>query len=191
MKRKEMQYLIGGLLVGILVGALVISVNDSLRADLFGGTTVNPHKREDEAVEIDPQAFYLVDFIEAQDWLAMIDPGKDQQIRTDLEVVDGLTSAVDISAYFTEDTENSIEVVLDTFQSALLKAAFNSAKDAHFRTCIAIDRSSETPRLFVYMEVTEEVSGDVLEGWEQLDSPPEGNLLWSTQCYQSKETQGK
>jgi hypothetical protein len=194
MKRKETQYLIGGLLVGMLVGALVISVNDSLREGLFGATS-NPPKREDEAVEIDPQAFYLVDFIEAQDWLAMIDPGKDQQIRADLDVVGELASAVDISAYFTEDTkeatENSIDAVLAAFHSVLLQAAFDNADDVYFRTCIIVDNSSGTRVLYMYVEMPEEVIGDILEGWEQLNNSQEGSLLLSTQCYQPNKQQGK
>jgi hypothetical protein len=183
MKRNEILYLIGGLVTGLIFGAVIIGSSDDLRDDLFG-TVAKPSVDRDNAVEIDAYSYYLVDFTEMQDWLAMIDPDNNETLGDDLTTVNDLASVVDISEFFADDTQQSVENVLSVLHTTLLGKVFENAQNGGLKTCFGLDRASS--RMYMYLEVPNEVSEQIPANWQKLEAPRANDLLWSTQCYQAE-----
>jgi hypothetical protein len=183
MKRNEVLYLSGGLVIGLVLGVAVIGSSNDLREDLFG-TAANPTVDRDNAVEIDAYSYYLVDFTEMQDWLAMVDPDSSDTLGDDLKTVNDLATLVDISEFFTDETQTSVANVLSVVHTTLLQKAFENAQNTGLKTCFGLDRASS--QMYMYLEVPDEVSEQVPTNWQKLEAPRANDLLWSTQCYQAE-----
>jgi len=184
MKTKEMVFMIGGLLVGLVLGAVLIGTSSDLRTGLFG-TAADSGNGNDPNIEFRPGQFYLVEFGEAEDWLSQIEPGIVEELQDDLESVEGLASTSNLGQHF-RDNQDSVDTVLFTLHNTLLKE--EGAEDnslAGFSTCIGIDTDpySTNPGLYLYLEVPPQAGKNIPTNWAKLDGPREQNMLWTTTCF--------
>ncbi len=184
MKAREMLFMIGGLVVGLALGAALIGTSEDLRTGLFG-TAADPGGGTDPNIEFRPGQFYLVDFDEAEDWLQEIEPEVAEELEQDINSVQGLESASDLGQHF-RDNQDSVDTVLFTMHNTLLREEGVSDENlAGFATCIGIDTDpySTQPGLYLYLEIPSSVEGNIPANWQKLDGPRENNMLWSTTCF--------
>jgi|GEM_PF-3113331 len=187
MKRKEIQYLMGGIVIGAIIGMLLILLLEETNNQ---GTVADPNTNETSNIEFVPQAFYLVEYEQAQAWLTSILADDPATLEANWELIAGLIDAEDISSYW-PDANESIELILATIRKQLIAGQNVSAQqNAALSTCIGIDQSPYNitgPGVYVYIEVPTDLVETIPEDWEALDTPKENNLLWTTQCYTSEE----
>src|SRR5690606_24211242 len=65
MRQREMMNLVGGLIVGFIIGALVVGAAD---VDLFGTAADDNNDNNDDVVEVERE-YYLVTIDELEEWL--------------------------------------------------------------------------------------------------------------------------
>lgn len=190
MKPREMVYMFGGLLAGLVIGAVLIGTSEDMRESLFG-TAAEPGSGGGKAVEIDPKQFYLVDLNTAQQWLETVNPDEKGELEEPLSDVAGLTQAggvLDLGQYFVDKRE-SFDTVLLSIQDALLTEAGVDEGTA-LTACIGLDSdpySLTGPGVYVYVGVPKDMTDQVPSDWTQLAGPKEQNMLWSTACYTGEE----
>jgi hypothetical protein len=170
-----------GLIVGVLLGGA--------GGDGLFGTASDPNSgKGDDAIEIDPSKFYLVDFSEAQNWLETIDPDSKEEIEDALNNVQGLVDAEDLSQYVV-DNQTSIEQVLFTLQNALIQQQ-GIQGNQNFTTCIGLDRSPYSlsgPGVYLYVQLPQNNTGNLPQSFQELSGPRESDILWSTACFKGDD----
>ena len=185
MKSREIIFLVGGLVVGILVGAIIIGSSDGLRTDLFG-TAADSGNSTDPGIEFDELNFYEVEFGDAKDWLSSVEPDVSAELEEDLDNVDGLGTTDNLGEYFTS-VQDSVDTVLATIHGSLLDSLdLDEAVRDRARTCIALNNdpySLSGPGVYVYVQVPDDAVETIPADWSSLTGPKEENMLYSTTCY--------
>lgn len=194
MKRREEMYLIGGLLIGFLIGAVLIGTSADLRTSIFG-TAVGDDDTEsnDAAVESSP-LYILLDYNQAQDWLT---GAESIEVTDDLEdnlaKVAELTAAPDFTQYYTDSgalkPESALKNVLSLMHSTLLKELKLDSAEG-FQLCLTLNNdpySLTGPVLYFFVQMPADAKENVPEGWEENSGPLEDSMLWSTQCYAAED----
>lgn len=180
-RSKELYYLLGGGLVGVVIGMLLMAANDDLRQDLFGASASN-NDNTTEGIEIDPRAFYVVEYSQAQAWLASV---QSEDYEAAWSVIGGIASTEQLSDYLPQ-ADSSIQEILAALRQALRgDESLDNAQDAAFKTCLGLDRANDLtgPGLYIYVEVPPGLEDSVPDDWQALDSPKENSLLWSVECF--------
>jgi hypothetical protein len=166
-------------LVGLLVG-LLIGIGGGI-AGLWGTSSTDNGKND--AMEIEPSRFYLVDFQTAQTWLEAQNSSQTEALRADLEAVSALQQATNLAVYL-KDNQESIDKVLALLYQALTTGRVNNPQAV--MACIGVDNdpfSPTGPGLYVYVEVPASATPSVPSNWQALQGPKEDNMLWSKDCY--------
>jgi hypothetical protein len=178
MKPRELQYMIGGLVIGLLVGLLASA------SGLFGTASDN-NDNGGNAVEVDPNRFYLVELSQAQEWLQEVNPELATQLQGDLLSIGeiggpSLATAFDLSRYNPE----AVDRVLLNLHNVLLQEEVVGQGDA-FNTCLGIQQNpyEQTGAVYLYLEVPSNVAGEVPSDWQETSGQQEDGILLSTQCY--------
>lgn len=179
-KPRELQYMIGGLVLGVLVGLLASSTG------LFGTASDNDDDGGNAAVI--SNRFYLVEFEQAKAWLATIDPEIAAQIEKDFDELSSIGGGnigtiFDISKY----NPATADRVLQNLHNVLLKEEV-LGDDADVNTCMGVEQDpyQGTGGVYLYLEVPENLANKVPADWQSTGDKQEDGILWSTQCYKDE-----
>lgn len=213
MKTKELLYIVGGFIFGVVIGVLIatfvgrnnvtepISQEDLVRAvidTLRGGPANAPQTRDVNS------AYFLLPIEEAGSWLETVkDVTFDQEvIAQNIELLaNDITSESKLTLYFTlPDRVTTVNSVLSVVYDALLKTVGVTPQEAvvagaqpSYVVCLGLDNdpySFTGPLLYFYLQIPtakvadlQDAQGNFPTGWERLDGPRENSMLWTAECY--------
>jgi hypothetical protein len=186
MRGREIGYLVIGLIVGLMIGGIAASGNDTLRK-LFGCAGCDPSEAK--------SVYYQVDLESAGQWLldahadAPTPTAIDNDTQVDLaQAIDQIASLPDAPNFRQglRDSQEAIGTVLtEAFRTLggqeTTDNTSQSVQNLPVRACLGLndDPYSESgPALFLYLKVPEEEVPHVPEAWEQLAQPKENDLYW-------------
>lgn len=184
--RREITYLISGLVIGLLVGMVLVGSNEDLRASLFGSAADGSTSR---ANDFRDYAYYLVDLPTAQEWLAERYPDSREEIIATLEAIAKLPSSADFHQAF-RDAEPEVSALLPRVASALGTSAPDGdpTGELGWATCLGLDDNPywSQPTLYFYVTISANQVDqlDVPDSWERLEKPKANALFWQLlACY--------
>lgn len=186
MYRKNILFLIGGLIGGLIIGFAVgaILVDEET-------TTITPPV---ESRDVENRSFFLVSFEDINTWLASTDMEMTDDQLAAMENVQGINDTEALTLYFSDTESEEFDVVNNVLSMVYntLLAETNTEVDSGdapppFLVCLGIlnDPYSTAPGLRVYVEIPVEVTDEMPKEWEenQLEGPMDENPLWSSECY--------
>lgn len=179
LKARDMQFMIGGLVMGLLVGMAASA------AGLFG-TVVEPGNENDTAIEVDPSRFYTVEFNSAADWLNEVDPEASEALASDIQVLNNWDGTIGLEQFQPEN----LETLILAMHQALLDEE-NVSGNQKIQTCIGIDQNPYSltgPGIYLYWELPEDKGSDLPSNWTSATQPREESIYWSAQCISGNDS---
>jgi hypothetical protein len=185
MKRREMLFLVSGLVLGLVFGMILIGSDDSLRESIFG--TAGSVRKADVA-------YYLVNLDDAQSWLLAEYPQNSEELKAAFEKL-GL---IPVSAVPNADFKAADEDIAYLLPQAY--AVLSGQKDAEkikpqssdqTSVCLGLDDDPYAgSTLYLYLAISPDKAKkmDFTEDWEKLKDPKTNELYWKLlACYPEAE----
>jgi hypothetical protein len=181
MKRREMVFLISGLVLGLFFGMILVGSNDDLRESLFGAAAT------DKTADVE---YYLVDLEAAQAWLIDEYPQNSEQVKTSFDALAKLPVSVMPNADFKMITTD-VEYILPQAYAALVGEK-NADKievksDDNTSACLGLDDDPyEGTTLYFYLTIPTKKAEtmEFTKNWENLSDPQANVLYWKLlACY--------
>jgi hypothetical protein len=191
--RREIAYLVSGLCIGLLVGAVLVGSNHDLRTSLFGSAASDDTRRADDFRDY---AYYLVDLPTAEEWLAAQVPDSSAELAATLETIARLPSSPNFRQDF-RAVQPDVGRLLPQIAQALDPSAppeSSPAGEAALAACLGLDddpyRSQPTLYLYVTISASRIDQIDVPATWERLEKPKANALFWQLlACYPAPDSE--
>lgn len=206
LNRREVTVLISGLIVGLLLGMVMVSLDEDLA--LFGtagGSDKTGQNKDDKSSVL----YYRVPLTEAQTWLGEKYPElteeKQQEWTDAFAKIDALPTSADFFAdadVLREDiSENTSSNVLDDFYAALTGVEADKLNEISqldvnegISTCLGLYDDPMEAGMYLYLKVTSEEAKklELPKEWEdlKLQKPAENDILWIDMgCFPNVEAQ--
>ena len=187
MRPHDLNRVIIGLVVGLLVGMGLVGLNDDLRTELFGAGGAND--AESEAERATKVAYYLADLPAAQAWLAEKFPAEQDRLKDAVEAIAKFPTA--------REPREAFQKLKDPIQQTVLLQAYKAltgrSNDSATVVCLGMDsdpHTSEDPALYLYLTLpTSQIkNAGIPVTWEKLSGPKTNDLFWQLlACYPSPE----
>lgn len=204
MKSREIAFLVGGLVTGLVVSFILLS-SPELRLSLFGTAGLVPGSTP---------AYYLVDMDTTEQWLTELYPTEDEIIATAMERLNTLTTTETFSETIRE-TQPDMDYILarsyaaltgvdPTFERALPNMPavelpeiaqadrpsplFTSTSDGDFSACLGIDENPYNVNgyaLYMYYQIPSSQAANMPSSWTALELPKDDDLYWQRLACQS------
>ncbi len=168
MKRRELSYLVSGLIVGLILGIL-------LQEAVLGGTAGTRSK----AV-----SYYVVELGTTEEWLVQTYPGNGEKVQTAMRVVSPSESTVPPDTHFgavAEDADFLLQQTYGALTGEEDAANLKVKDDSDTMLCLAVDdKPDEDAIVYLYLIVPadEAKNLDIPEAWEKLTKPKTNDLYW-------------
>jgi hypothetical protein len=189
MKRREMIFLVAGLLLGLLFGMVLIGSNDDLRESLFGTA---------QASKAGSTAYYLVDLPTAQEWLIEKYPDTSDKLKSAMDVIAKLPTSSDFRKDYVEAKEPVEQTVLPQMFGALIGADNiqepKIPKDNKISVCLGLDDNpynEQGAAIYLYISIPAEKAKSIgiPKDWQKLTESKENDLYWQLlACYPQIES---
>jgi hypothetical protein len=181
MKRREMLFLVSGLVLGLVFGMILVGSDDSLRESIFG--TAGSVKK----TNVD---YYLVSLEQAQNWLTDEYPQSTEDLKGAFEKLDLIPVSVVPNADF-KAAETDISYLLPQAYAVLVgekdAPTIEPKSDDSTSVCLGLDDDPYAGMtLYFYLTIPSEKAKklDVTKDWEQLKGPKTNVLYWKLlACY--------
>lgn len=181
MKRREMLFLVSGLVLGLLFGMILVGSDDSLRESIFG--TAGSVKK----ANVD---YYLVDLEQAQTWLSAEYPQNSEELKASFDKLGLIPVSVVPNADF-KAAEEDIAYLLPQAYAALVgqKNADTIQPKSGDSTavCLGVDDDPYAgTTLYFYLTIPSDAAKkmDVIKDWQKLKDPKTNVLYWKLlACY--------
>jgi hypothetical protein len=179
MKRREMNFLVVGLIIGLFLGMVLIGSSDDLRESLFG--TAGGNKKAD--VE-----YYLVPLESAQTWLAEEYPEQSEQLKASFDVLAKLPVGAMPNADFNTGfvgAKSDVDYLLPRTYAALIGAKdaenVEAKNDDPTAACLGLDDdpyAGTTLYLYLTIPADQAEKMDIADDWQKLDDAKTNALYW-------------
>lgn len=206
LNRREVTVLISGLVVGLLLGMVMVSIDDSLA--LFG-TAGGSDKSSQDKGEKNDVLYYRVPLTEAQAWLnekyPELSTEKQQEWSDAFAKIDALPTSADFfndaDALRTDISDNTASNVLDDFYAAFAGVQADKLDEISqldinegITTCLGLYDDPMEAGMYLYLKVTSEEAKklELPKEWEdlKLQKPAENDILWIDMgCFPNVEAQ--
>jgi hypothetical protein len=175
MKRREMLFLVSGLVIGLLFGMILVGSDDNLRESIFG--TAGSVKK----TNVD---YYLVNLDDAQTWLTAEYPQNSEEVKAAFDKLGMIPVSAVPNADF-KAAEQDISYLLPQAYAALVgeKNAdpIEPKADDPTSVCLGLDDDPYTgPTLYLYLTIPSDSARklDAAKNWEKLKDPQTNVLYW-------------
>ncbi|MBN1563904.1 MAG: hypothetical protein JXA10_08695 [Anaerolineae bacterium] len=168
MKRRELSYLVSGLIVGVILGVL-------LQEAVLGGTAGSKAKATN---------YYVVELDTTESWLVKAYPSAGEKVQTALRAISPSNSIIPSGAEFVDVADDAAFLMQQTYGALLgvedttdLKISSKSETSL----CLTLDEDPyEGSTVYLYLSVpADEAKGmDIPEEWQKLDKPKTNELYW-------------
>lgn len=191
--RRDLVYLVSGLMIGILAGMVLVGSNEDVRTSLFGSAATGDARRADDFRDY---AYYLVDLPAAEEWLASQYPEASEDITAMLASIATLPSSRNFRQDF-RTAQPNVGRLLPQVANALNPSAppgSSSAEDTGLATCLGLDddpyRSQPTLYFYVTVPANQVDQLDIPGTWERLEKPKANALFWQLlACYPAPDSE--
>ncbi len=206
LNRREVTVLISGLIVGLLLGMVMVSLDEDLA--LFGtaGGSGSSGQNKDDKTSV---LYYRVPLTEAQAWLGEKYPElseeKQQEWTDAFAKIDALPTSADFftdaDALRLDISDNTASNVLDDFYAALTGVEADKLNEISqldinegISACLGLYDDPMQPGMYLYLKVTSEEAKklELPKEWEELklQKPAENDILWIDMgCFPNVEAQ--
>jgi hypothetical protein len=186
MKRREILFLVSGLVIGLLFGMILVGSDDNLRESVFG--TAGSIKKTD--VE-----YYLVNLDDAQTWLSTEYPQHSEDLKAAFDKL-GLLPVSAVPNVDFKAAQEDIAYLLPQAYGALVgeKNAdqIEPKSDNPTSVCLGLDDDPYAgPTLYLYLTLPSDAAKklDVTKNWDKLKDPQTNVLYWKLlACYPEIDT---
>jgi hypothetical protein len=168
MKRRELSYLVSGLIIGVILGIL-------LQEAVLGGTAGTKSK----AIN-----YYLLELGAAEEWLVRTYPEDGEKVQTSLEAVLPTESVLPTGPSFPLVAEDVEFLLLQTYAALVGEEDTANVKvkeDSETSLCLALDDNPYAGSMaYLYLTVPagEAKNLDIPQDWEKLNKPRDKELFW-------------
>lgn len=168
MKRRELSYLVSGLIIGVILGIL-------LQEAVLGGTAGTKSK----AIN-----YYLVELGAAEEWLVQTYPDDGEKVQASLNAVLPSESILPIGPNFPPVAEDIAFLLQQTYAALFGEEDAANVKvkdDSETLLCLGLDDNpyaGSTAYLYLTVPAGEAKNLDIPKGWEKLNKPRDNQLYW-------------
>lgn len=163
MKRREVTFLVSGLIIGIVLGILM------QEAGLFGTAGT-----KSKAVN-----YYQIPLEDTQEWLVATYPAESEKVLAAMNAFAPSPTTLQIAE--AEDTKYLLNQTLAALYGEEDAADLKIDNDSETTLCLGLDDNPyEGSTYYLYLTVPAQVakSMSISKDWEELDKPKDGNLYW-------------
>ncbi len=186
MKRREMLFLVSGLVLGLVFGMILIGSDDNLRESIFG--TAGSVKRADVN-------YYLVKLEDAQAWLAAEYPQSSEELKASFNKLGQIPVSAVPNADF-KAAEEDIAYLLPQAYAVLIGEKnveqIEPKSDNSTIVCLGLDDDPYAgANLYLYLTIPSDKAKkmDITKTWDKLEDPKTNALYWKLlACYPEADT---
>jgi hypothetical protein len=181
MKRREMLFLVSGLVIGLVFGMILVGSDDSLRESIFG--TAGSVKKTNVN-------YYLVDLEQAQTWLSAEYPQNSDELKAAFDKLSLIPVSVVPNTDFIA-AEEDIAYLLPQAYAALVGEknvdTIQPKSGDSTAACLGLDDDPYAgATLYFYLTIPSDAAKkmDFTKDWEKLTVPQTNVLYWKLlACY--------